>query len=90
MDKTLTTIGNDCTLNAESIIQCHSMEDGIYKSDRTTIGAGCTIGTKAYIHYGVTMGDGAVLDADSFLMKGEEIGPHAQWRGNPARELRNV
>ncbi len=90
VDKTLTTIGNDCTLNAGSIIQCHSMEDGIYKSDRTTIGAGCTIGTKAYIHYGVTMGDGAVLDADSFLMKGEEIGPHAQWRGNPARELRNV
>ena len=90
VDKTLVAIGNDCMLNAGSIIQCHSMEDGIFKSDRTAIGVGCTIGPKAYIHYGVTMGDGAVLDGDSFLMKGEEIGPHARWRGNPARELRNV
>ena len=41
----------------------------------------------AFVHYGVTMGDGAVLAADSFLMKGEEIPPHARWGGNPARAL---
>ena len=51
VDKTLVAIGNDCMLNAGSIIQCHSMEDGIFKSDRTAIGVGCTIGPKAYIHY---------------------------------------
>jgi hypothetical protein len=28
-----------------------------------------------------------VLAADSFLMKGEEMPPHARWGGNPAREL---
>lgn len=33
------------------------------------------------------MGDGAVLDANSFLMKGEELAPRAFWRGNPARQL---
>ena len=37
------------------------------------IGAGCTLGVGAFVHYGVTMGDGAVLAADSFLMKGEEV-----------------
>ena len=35
----------------------------------------------------MTIGDGAVLAPDSFLMKGEEIPPGAQWGGNPAREM---
>ena len=69
-------------------IQCHSQEDGAFKSDRIAIGAGCTLGVGAFVHYGVTMGDGAVLAADSFLMKGEEVPPSAQWGGNPAREMR--
>jgi len=30
------------------------------------------------------MGDGAVLEAGAFLMKGEEAGPYAVWQGNPA------
>ena len=86
-ERTLTTIGDDVMLNAHSKIQCHSQEDGTFKSDRTTIGHGCTIGVGAMVHYGVTMGDGSVLAPDSFLMKGEEIPPHARWGGNPAREM---
>ena len=27
-ERTLATIGDDCTLNAHSVIQCHSQEDG--------------------------------------------------------------
>jgi non-ribosomal peptide synthetase-like protein len=88
-ERTLATIGDDCALNAGSGIQCHSQEDGAFKSDRTTIGAGCTIGIGALVHYGVTMGDGAVLAPDSFLMKGEEVPPHARWGGNPAGEGRD-
>jgi non-ribosomal peptide synthetase-like protein len=89
-EKTLVTIGDNGTLNASSVIQCHSQEEGIFKSDRTTIGTGCTIGVNAFIHYGVTVGDGAVVDADSFLMKGEEIAPNARWGGNPAYEVRDM
>jgi non-ribosomal peptide synthetase-like protein len=89
-EKTLVTIGDDVTLNAGSIVQCHSQEDGAFKSDRISIGAGCTVGVGAWVHYGVTMGDGAALDPDSFLMKGEEVPPHARWGGNPAREIRDV
>ncbi|MGW2746197.1 Pls/PosA family non-ribosomal peptide synthetase [Streptomyces sp. NPDC001450] len=86
-ERTLTTIGDDCTLNAGSKIQCHSQEDGTFKSDGTTLGAGCTLGVGAHVHYGVTMGDGAVLAPDSFLMKGEEVPPHARWGGNPAVDM---
>ena len=87
-ERTFVTIGDDCTFNAGSMIQCHSQEDGAFKSDRIAIGAGCTLGVGALVHYGVTMGDGAVLAADSFLMKGEEVPPHARWGGNPAQEMR--
>ncbi|MFE7111090.1 Pls/PosA family non-ribosomal peptide synthetase [Streptomyces sp. NPDC057575] len=89
-ERTLTTVGDDCTLNAGSKIQCHSQEDGTFKSDRSTLDAGCTVGVGAHVHYGVTMGAGAVLAPDSFLMKGEEVPPHARWGGNPAAEMRDA
>lgn len=85
-ERTLTAIGDDCMLNSASKIQCHSQEDGTFKSDRTTLGNGCTIGINALVHYGVTMGDGAVLAADAFLMKGEDVPRQARWGGNPAGE----
>jgi non-ribosomal peptide synthetase-like protein len=88
VEKRFVTVGDACTLNAGSIVQGHSQEDGAFKSDRITIGAGCTLGVGAFVHYGVTMGDGAVLAADSFLMKGEEVPANARWGGNPATEVR--
>jgi non-ribosomal peptide synthetase-like protein len=84
VEKTLVSIGDDCTLGVRSIVQPHSQEDGAFKSDRIAIGAGCTLGIGSLVHYGATMGDGAVLAPDSFLMKGEEVPPHARWAGNPA------
>jgi non-ribosomal peptide synthetase-like protein len=86
-ERTLVRIGDHCTLNAGSVIQCHSMEDGIFKSDHTVVEDGCTVGTGALIHYGVTMGQGSQLLPDSFLVKGETVPAHARWGGNPARAM---
>ncbi|WP_207936350.1 Pls/PosA family non-ribosomal peptide synthetase [Actinomadura sp. KC216] len=86
-EKTLVTIGDECTLNAGSVIQCHSLEEGVFKSGRTRIGAGSTLGVESFVHYDVTMGERAVLDADSFLMKGEKVPPGARWVGNPAGQF---
>jgi non-ribosomal peptide synthetase-like protein len=86
-ERTLAAIGDGSALNVGSKIQCHSQEDGIFKSDHITIGAGATLAVGAFVHYGVKIGDGAVLEADSFLMKGEEIPPSTRWGGNPATEL---
>ena len=84
-EKTLVSIGDDCTLGANSVLQAHSMEDGIFKSDHITIGHNATIGARAFVHYGVTIGDHAVLTTDAFLMKGEQVVPSTRWTGNPAR-----
>ncbi|TQM14752.1 Pls/PosA family non-ribosomal peptide synthetase [Pseudonocardia kunmingensis] len=87
-EKNLVTFGDDVALNEGAVVQCHSQEDYAFKSDRIVIGSGCTVGVNALVHYGVTMGDGAVLAPDSFLMKGEEVPPYAEWGGNPAHEIR--
>ncbi|MCQ8187056.1 Pls/PosA family non-ribosomal peptide synthetase [Streptomyces rugosispiralis] len=86
LERTLTQVGDGCALNAGSILQAHSLEEGVFKSDRITIGDGCTIGTSAFVHYGVVIDDHARIEADSFLMKGEHVPAHARWRGNPAVE----
>lgn len=86
-ERTLVAIGDDCTLNAGTVVQCHSQEDGAFKSDRTTIGDGCTLGVGAFVHYGVTLADRVQLACDSFLMKGEQVPDGARWGGNPARQL---
>jgi non-ribosomal peptide synthetase-like protein len=89
-ERTLVTIGDYCTLNVGTAIQGHSQEDGAFKSDRITIGSGCTIGIDSLVHYATTMEDGVVLGPSAFLMKGEEIPAGEQWGGNPAHQLREV
>ena len=68
-------------------LQAHSLEDGTFKSDRISIGAGCTVGTVARINYGVTLEDRSIVEADSFVMKGSRIEAGRRWPGNPANEL---
>ena len=84
-DRSLTRIGDHANLNEGSVLQAHSLEEGVFKSDVIAIGAGSTLGPGAFVHYGVTMGDNVVLAADSFLMKGETLDAGTVWRGNPAR-----
>jgi non-ribosomal peptide synthetase-like protein len=86
-ERSLATIGDDSTLNEMSTIQCHSQEDGTFKSDYTTLGSNVTLGLVSHVHYGVTIGDGAELTTDCFLMKGEQVPAGARWGGNPAREI---
>jgi non-ribosomal peptide synthetase-like protein len=87
-ERTLVTIGDECTLNNGCAIQAHSQEDGGFKSDRIVLGDGVTVGTGAWVHYGVRMGDRSSLAPDAFLMKGEEVPAGTRWSGNPAGELR--
>lgn len=86
-EKSLVEIGDHCTLNAGVTIQAHSLEDGAFKSDRIRLGRGVTLGVRAFVHYGVAVGDEVAVEADSFLMKGESPAPRTRWRGNPARPI---
>jgi non-ribosomal peptide synthetase-like protein len=87
LEKTLITIGDHANLNQAVTIQGHSLEEGVFKSDRIVIGAGSSLGTNAFVHYGVRMGENVALAPDSFLMKGEEPAAGSVWEGNPARAV---
>ena len=86
-ERSLVEIGHYCTLNRTSILQGHSQEDGTFKCDRIRLGDRVTIGCNAFVHYGTVIGDGACVEADSFLMKGEVVPEGTVWRGNPAQPL---
>jgi non-ribosomal peptide synthetase-like protein len=89
-ERLLVSFGDDCVLNAGTIVQCHSMEDGTFRSDATRLGDRCTLGVSSYVHYGVTVGDDAVVGPDSFVMKGTALPPGTRWSGNPAAETRTA
>ncbi|MGI9404434.1 MAG: Pls/PosA family non-ribosomal peptide synthetase [Hyphomicrobium sp.] len=90
IDKSLIEVGDYTNFNELCIVHGHSLEEGIFKTDRIKIGKGCSIGLSAFVHYGVSMGDNVLLGADSFLMKGESPDPGTTWRGNPAKAVCSV
>ena len=87
IERGFTTIGDECTLGENSVVQCHSQEDGAFKSDVVVIRARVTLGVNSFVHYGTTVGDAAVLAPDTFLMKGEDVAAGERWGGNPARSM---
>jgi non-ribosomal peptide synthetase-like protein len=84
-ERTLTKVGDYANLNEGSVLQAHSLEEGVFKSDYIRLAEGVTVGPNAFVHYGVQMERCSTLDADSFLMKGETVEAGTTWRGNPAR-----
>jgi non-ribosomal peptide synthetase-like protein len=87
-EKSLVQLGDHVTLSEGAILQGHTMEDAAFKSDRIVLGNDVSVGSMAFMNYGVVMGDGSILEPDSFLMKGEQVPGGSVWGGNPARQLR--
>lgn len=87
-EKSLTSIGDNCCICGLVSLQAHSLEDGLFKCDRITIGDNCTLGRAAYIHYGVELGDGTSVEPHTFVMKGVTTEPDSLWQGNPAHRVK--
>jgi non-ribosomal peptide synthetase-like protein len=87
-ERSLVEVGDYTNLNEGCVLQAHSLEEGVFKSDYIRLGNRCSVGPGALVHYGVSTGDDVVLDADSFLMKGEILDSHTGWCGNPAKLAR--
>lgn len=87
-ERSLTEVGDYANLNEGCVLQAHSLEEGVFKSDHIRLGNRCSVGPGAFVHYGVSTGDHVVLAADSFLMKGEILDSHTWWCGNSAKLAR--
>jgi non-ribosomal peptide synthetase-like protein len=87
-ERSLVEVGDYANLNEGCVLQSHSLEEGVFKSDYIRLGNRCSVGPGGFIHYGVSTGDDVVIDADSFLMKGEILDSCTGWCGNPAKLTR--
>ncbi len=67
------------------MLQSHSLEEGVFKSDHVELGHACTVGANSFVHYGTRLGKGCHVWPDAFVMKGEQLAPASVWAGNPAR-----
>ena len=84
-EKSLVTMGDHCTLGATAMLQSHSLEEGVFKSDHVKLGHACSVGANSFVHYGATLGPGCRVLPDAFVMKGEQLAAASVWAGNPSR-----
>jgi acetyltransferase-like isoleucine patch superfamily enzyme len=84
------SIGSNCSISAGVQIYSHdsvkwatSGGDAPYEYGRTSIGSRCYIGPNSIVAKGVTIGDGAVIGANSLVL--ESIPACATAHGNPCR-----
>jgi len=45
------------------------------------------VGSRTYIHPGVTIGDGAIIGVGSVLIEDTQVGPYEIWAGMPAKKI---
>lgn len=83
----LLSIGDYAEINAAANISCYSLEDGLLKIRRVTIGDNTCIGIRSVIGADVAIGDGTVIDDHSCIASGQRLGKHEFWSGSPARCL---
>src|SRR5690606_18374866 len=63
-ERSLTEVGDYTNLNEGCILQGHSLEEGVFKSDYIRLGNRCSLGPGTFVHYGVSTGDDVVIDPD--------------------------
>ncbi|MEZ5451042.1 MAG: hypothetical protein R3E89_19480 [Thiolinea sp.] len=84
-EKQLVSIGDYGNFNPGTVLQGHSLEQGLFKAEPIHLGNHCCLEPNAFVHYGVDIGAGARIGTDAFVMKGEQISAGAYWCGNPAQ-----
>ncbi|MBK8954000.1 MAG: acyltransferase [Saprospiraceae bacterium] len=85
-------IGNNCSISASVHIYTHDTVQWAISGGRSSyeyapveIGNNCYIGPHCVIAKGVTLGDGCVVGANSFV--NSSFGPGIKLAGNPAKEI---
>jgi non-ribosomal peptide synthetase-like protein len=81
----LVHVGDDAAVGGQASLQTHLFEDRVMKMSTVTVGASCTVGSRAVVLYDTELGQGAELDSLSLVMKGESLPAGSRWRGIPAR-----
>jgi acetyltransferase-like isoleucine patch superfamily enzyme len=86
-DHNLLSIGNNVVIGADVRMSGHTVESGLLKTGRVTIGDDVTIGIGAVIDIGVRIGNGAQVGALSLVTKFMTLETNTTYAGIPAVPL---
>ncbi len=86
----LATIGDDTCIGSETDMAGYTVEDGLLKLGRITVGNGCNIGNRCVLRESTVMEHGSTLADLSLLAEGETIPAGERWAGSPARPTGEV
>ncbi len=87
-DCNLLEIGDHTVIGGEATVIAHSGEGEELIVEPVKIGRRVTIGLNAIVMPGVTIGDGAIIAANSVVPKGKSIPPGTVWGGVPVRQIK--
>jgi acetyltransferase-like isoleucine patch superfamily enzyme len=89
-DPPLVEIGDDVVIGSESLFFAHAAEASSFVLARIRVGHRATIGTRAVLMPGVTVGEDAIVAAGAIVTKYTHIGPKELWGGVPARLIKTL
>ncbi|OWK35064.1 Pls/PosA family non-ribosomal peptide synthetase [Fimbriiglobus ruber] len=81
----LLTVGDDTCIGTDVAMHGATVERGFLHIGRTTIGAGCYVGSRCYLQPDSEIGAGATLEDLSLLRSGDVIPAAERWVGSPPR-----
>lgn len=82
-------VGDDVAVGHEVSLQTHLFEDRVMKMGVVALEDGASVGSRAVVLYGATVGEDASVDPFTLVMKGESLPPNTRWAGIPARRRRH-
>ena len=86
-DCDIITIGNDCIIGGDVVINAHSAERDLLLRERVIIGDNVTIGQYATIMPGVIIGNNVIVGANTVVPKGKVLEENSVYIGNQLRKL---
>ncbi|MEK6627102.1 MAG: hypothetical protein AABY53_00610 [Bdellovibrionota bacterium] len=86
-DPSLIEIGDKTTIGGSAAIVAHYAQGGMLVIAPVKIGSSCTIGIKATIMGGVTIGDGAKILPHTVLLPKTVVPAGETWGGSPAQKI---
>ena len=85
----LVSVGDNSSISKEAYIMGYTVEDGMLKLGRISIGNNCFVGARSLLHQNSCMEDDSALLELSMLPENGIIPAGKVWRGSPAKEYKN-
>ena len=86
----LLSVGDDSSINVDSNLLGYTVENGLLKIGRITIGQRCFVGARAAVREDTVMEDDSALEDLSLLSHGKTIPEGETWLGSPAHRSGDI